>query len=76
MVYSYFDQNNITISNRKAKKKHKCHLCGGDIEIGEVYTLMTKATWTGYRNRYKNFNVCLMHDVSNIKIKDNKLYEV
>jgi len=66
----------IMFNDRKAKKKHICHVCQNKIEIGEVYTLVTQATWRGYYNRYKNFNVCLMHDIKSIKIKDNKLYEV
>ena len=48
------------------------------IEVGEVYTLMTQiASFSyGHRSKFKNFAVCLMHDVANIKIKKNKLYEV
>ncbi len=71
-----WNQENITVSNRKAKKEYKCHLCEAKIEAGEVYTLMIEAIWGGRYNKYKNFHICLMHDVSNIKIKNSKLYEV
>ena len=66
----------INVDDRKAKKEHRCKLCDNKIEIGEVYTLMSQVIWNGYRNIHKNFAVCLMHDVANIKIKKNKLYEV
>lgn len=66
----------IVTDDRTAKKEHRCHVCQSKIEIGEVYTLFTQVIWNGYRNKYKNFNVCLMHDVPNIKVKSNKLYEV
>ncbi len=76
MAEEQFGNVEITVNDRKAKKEHTCHVCKNKIDIGEVYTLMTQATWGGRYNKYKNFNVCLMHDVANIKIKDNKLYEV
>lgn len=68
----------ITTNDRKAKKEHRCRLCNSIIEVGEVYTLMSQIDGVAYVgcNRYKNFAVCLMHDVANIKIKKNKLYEV
>ena len=67
----------ITTEERKAVKEHRCSLCKGKIEIGEVYTVMTQITKSDYGpNKYKKFEVCLMHDVANIKIKNNKLYEV
>jgi len=66
----------IIIDDRKAKKKHRCHLCKSDIDVDEIYTLITEIKWCGYYNKFKNFKVCLMHDAANIKIKNNKLYEV
>lgn len=67
----------IIIKDQKAKKTHTCRVCKSTIEIGEVYTVMTQITRFGYGpNKYRKFEVCLMHDVANIKIKNNKLYEV
>ena len=67
----------ITTTDMKAKKTHTCNVCDGIIEVGEVYTLMAQSTWNGvHRCRHKNFRVCLMHDVKNIKIQNGKLYEI
>ena len=66
----------VTTNDRKAKKEHKCSVCKGVIEIGETYTIMVQTIPGRYYSKHKTFKVCLMHDVTNIKIKDNKLYEV
>ncbi len=68
----------IVTNDRKAKKEHRCRVCQSIIEVGEVYTLMTQIIGFsyGHRSKFRNFTVCLMHDVANIKIKKNKLYEV
>jgi hypothetical protein len=71
-----FNQQHISTNDRVAKKEHFCHVCGGKIEVGETYTIMVERKPGRYYSKHRTYKVCLMHNVSNIKIKNNKLYEV
>ena len=57
--------NGITIIDVKARKKHKCHICKGEIDTGEVYTNITKRLSPNEKRfRYPmKYKICLHHSI-------------
>ena len=69
-------ENKIVTNERKAIKEHWCSLCKSKIEIGEVYTIITKISPQSYYTKFRTFKLCLFHDIKKIKIVKNKLKEI
>jgi len=63
-----------TTVDRKAKKTHKCFVCEGEIESGEIYT---EISWFKKSIQYKKpiycvSRMCLHHDLNKINLKNRK----
>jgi hypothetical protein len=64
-----YRQEFTSIQNRKANRVHRCDLCGGIIDIGEVYTYITKFRFgPGYINKRQ----CLFHPANFKKERDTR----
>jgi len=73
----YKNGKKIITSEGKAIKQHRCHVCEGNIQIGEVYTTLTQIKTTKWNYmKYKTFKICLFHDINKLKIKGNKIEKI